>query len=64
MSQICLAFHRIRINGNHAHRVMYTDKKGYDILEVLTIKGDSVYTIRCMAKPHDYSTYLLLPTDN
>ena len=44
--------------GNHAHKVMYTDKKGYDTIEVWAIRGDSVYTIRCMAKPQDYSTYL------
>jgi PsbP-like protein len=43
--------------GNHAHTVVYTDKKD-DVIEVWTIKGDSVYTIRCAAKPEDYSTYL------
>jgi hypothetical protein len=46
------------VAGSQAHRVLYTDKKGYGILEVWTIKGNNLYTIRCTSKPNDFSGHM------
>jgi hypothetical protein len=48
----------VTFGGNRARKVLYTDKKGYDTIEVWTIKDDKIYAIKCVSKPHDYSTYL------
>jgi hypothetical protein len=44
--------------GIRGHRVLYRDNKGYDILEVWTIKENNLYIFRCIAKPPDFSNYL------
>ena len=44
--------------GYAAHKVVYTDNKGYQRMEIWEIKDDSVYIIRYVAKPMDYGTYL------
>ena len=49
------------IDNNPTYQVQYIHKNGpatLDTLQIWTIKGNSIYTIRFNADPADYPTYL------
>jgi PsbP-like protein len=48
----------IILAGSPGYKVLYTDKRGYDTIEVWTVQRNNVYTIKCVARAQDHSFYL------
>jgi YVTN family beta-propeller protein len=48
----------IMLAKSPGYKVLYTNTMGYDTIEVWTIQGNNVYTIKCTTKAHDHSLYL------
>ncbi|MGA9844893.1 MAG: hypothetical protein WBQ25_21535 [Nitrososphaeraceae archaeon] len=45
------------IAGIQGYKVLYTDKIGYDIVEIWIVTRGNAYTIKYLTKPEDRSLY-------